>query len=275
MDDVLAVRDYLYERTGVYLPNGRRYLFEGQFLTRMEAAKLPSMAHYLAHLKKHDHTGELTSLLNELDLCALNFFADPVRFRALAEVFIPDLVRRRKGSAPELIFWLAGCRTGQEAYAVAMVLHHLQQSLLNGWRCLVWGTDRSNAALSQAREGTYAEFGLRGVPQQLVQQYLMPAPGGLSVAPELKALMRFDQFDLVQLPEAGPRNKIDIIFCCGELAHFDPQKRAQLVPLLYQALRDGGYLVLGNLESLHGLRNGFSIVHYPGGFAYRKFLSSG
>ncbi|MBC7186288.1 MAG: hypothetical protein H5U38_04535, partial [Calditrichaeota bacterium] len=100
MDEVLALRDYLYETTGLYLPNGRRYLFEGQFLARMEAVGLPNLGQYLAYLRKEQKgNGELACLLNELDVGALSFFSDPVRFRALGEVFIPDLVRRRTNSA--------------------------------------------------------------------------------------------------------------------------------------------------------------------------------
>ncbi|MDZ7338937.1 MAG: hypothetical protein ONB30_10385 [candidate division KSB1 bacterium] len=275
MDEVLAVRDHLYERSGIYLPAGRRYLFESQFLSRMESTRLSSLAEYLLYLKKQPHAGELSNLLNELNLGALSFFADPVRFKALSAVFIPEIVRRSEGATKELIIWLAGCGTGEEAYAAAMVLHQLQSTLLKGWRCLVWGTDRSNAAVAKAKEGLYEQFNVRGLPQELKEQYLARAQQGLMVAPELRSLTRFDQFDLAQLPSAGPRNKISIIFCCGELAHFDPQSRAPLVSLLYEALQEGGYLVLANLESLQGLRNGFRLVHYPGGFAYRKQLKGG
>ncbi|MCR4438112.1 MAG: protein-glutamate O-methyltransferase CheR [bacterium] len=276
MDEVLALRDYLYERTGLYLPNSRRYMFEGRFLARMEAVGLANLGQYLAYLRKEEKSnGELTCLLNELAVGALSFFADPVRFRALGEVFIPDLVRRDKDRSKELVVWCLGCGTGQETYAAAMVMHQLQQTSLQGWNCLAWGTDRSVSAIAAAREGVYAEFALRGVPRSLLEQYLVPGQGQVRVSQHLKSMVRFDQFDVARLPTAVPENKVDIIFSCCELAHFDRQERGKMVEALHRTLRDGGYLVLGNLESLHGLRDGFRLVHFPGGFAYRKLLNSG
>ncbi|MBC7187132.1 MAG: methyltransferase domain-containing protein, partial [Calditrichaeota bacterium] len=118
-------------------------------------------------------------------------------------------------------------------------------------------------------------FALRGIPQDLLAQYLVPEQGQVRVSEQLKDMVRFDQFDMALLPTAVPENRVDIVFSCCELAHLDRQLRAKMVEALYRALRDGGYLVLGNLESLHGLRNGFRLVHFPGGFAYRKLMNSG
>jgi len=276
MDEVLALRDYLYERTGIYLPNGRRYLFEGQFVSRMEAVGLSNMAQYLAYLRKQEqHNGELTQLLNGLDVGAMSFFADPFRFRALGEVFIPEIVRQRGAGDQQVTIWCAGCGTGQEAYAAAMVLRHLEDTVLRGWRCSVWGTDRGNAALAVARQGVYPEFAVRGLPKSLMEQYLTGCNGQVEVSEELKAMVRFEQFDLGQLPGAGLKEQIDIVFACCELVHFDRRLRSHMISLLHLALRNGGYLVLGSLESLQDLRNGFRLVHFPGGFAYRKLPNSG
>ncbi len=275
MDEVLALRDYLYERTGIYLPDGRRYLFEGQFAARMEAVGLSHMAQYLAYLRKQEQSnGELTQLLNGLDVGGMSFFDDPVRFRALGEVFVPELVRLRSTDRKELHIWCVGCGTGEQAYAAAMVLCQLQGTLLKGWACQVWGTDRSNSALRTALEGIYREFAVRGLPKSLADEYVTSTSGQVRVRDELKGMVRFEQFDLAQLPAAGLKEQVDIVFCCNELAHLGRQQRAEIVGHLYQALRRGGYLVLGNLESLRDLRNGFRLVHFRGGFAYRKFPSS-
>ncbi|MGQ9559886.1 MAG: CheR family methyltransferase [Candidatus Oleimicrobiaceae bacterium] len=276
MDEVLALREYLYERTGIYLPDGRRYLFEGQFAARMEALGLSHMAQYLAYLRKQEQTnGELTQLLNSLDVGAMSFFDDPVRFRALGEVFVPELVRLHNADRKEVRIWCVGCGTGEHAYAAAMALWQRQGDLLKGWTCQVWGTDRSNSALSTAREGLYREFAVRGLPKSLADEHMISTGEQVRVRDELKGMVRFEQFDLTQLLAAGLREQIDIVFCSNELAHFGRQQRAEIVAHLYQAMRWGGYLVLGNLESLRDLRNGFRLVHFRGGFAYRKLPSSG
>jgi len=108
-----------------------------------------------------------------------------------------------------------------------------------------------------------------------MEQYLTGCNGQVEVSEELKAMVRFEQFDLGQLPGAGLKEQIDIVFACCELVHFDRRLGSQMISLLHLALRNGGYLVLGSLESLQDLRNGFRLVHFPGGFAYRKLPNSG
>ena len=90
MDDVLILRDYLYEKTGLYLPDGRRYLFEGQFLKCMEALGISSISQYISYLKSNGtQKSAIGQLINEIAGSETSFFGDDVRFRALQDIFLP------------------------------------------------------------------------------------------------------------------------------------------------------------------------------------------
>ena len=62
----------------------------------------------------------------------------------------------------------------------------------------------------------------------------------------------------------------DVIFCSNVLIYFDVPSKQKVISFLYNSLNSGGYLFLGDSESLHGVSKEFKLVHLPKAMAYVK-----
>ena len=84
----------------------------------------------------------------------------------------------------------------------------------------------------------------------------------------LKARVRFDRVKLSDdsrmLFQKGP----DIIFCCNVLIYFDLASKRRVVQHFYSSLLPGGYLFLGQTESLFQVDDSCRLVPFPGTTAY-------
>jgi len=276
MDDVFQLRDYLYEKTGLYLPDGRRYLFEGQFLKCMEALGISSISKYFSYLKSSEgQKSALGQLINEIAGNETSFFGDQTRFRALEDIFLPDLVfTKEKLGIKKIRIWSAGCSSGEEAYAIAMVLDSLKDSLLKDWDIKIWATDINSPILERAKLGHYEDYSLQGIPSNFKASYLKSNGSGVEITQALKQYVDFEYFNLNgNGQDSKIVSEIDIIYCSNVLIRFDLAIRQKIIQNFYDALNERGYFLLGYYESLHGLKNGFRHVHFTGGMCYRKITN--
>jgi chemotaxis protein methyltransferase CheR len=62
----------------------------------------------------------------------------------------------------------------------------------------------------------------------------------------------------------------DVIFCCNVLIYFGGEAKRTVIQHFFNNLQAGGYFFLGHSESLFGVNDQFSLVHFPGATAYRK-----
>ena len=74
----------------------------------------------------------------------------------------------------------------------------------------------------------------------------------MRIAPETRRRVSFARVNMVDA-QYGLEQRQDLIFCRNLIIYFDkPTQRAVLLRLC-QALRPGGYLILGHSESVTGL----------------------
>ena len=50
MNEILKLRDLVYQKTGMYFPEEKRYYFETRFLRRMQVLDIPSYTDYYQYL---------------------------------------------------------------------------------------------------------------------------------------------------------------------------------------------------------------------------------
>jgi len=64
----------------------------------------------------------------------------------------------------------------------------------------------------------------------------------------------------------------DIILCKNVLIYFSLDSKKRVLQHYFNNLNNGGYLFVGFSESLFGINNRFSLIHFPGGMMYRKVV---
>ena len=236
-------------------------------LARRAAIRRCSRAAYLARIDAGD-PDELAALASALTVGETYFFRNPEQLRAFAEDVLPDRARARAGSR-RLRILSAGCASGEEPYTLAMIAREV---LGDGWAVEIVGADVSPAALQRARRGRYSPWSLREVTPERRRRWFQPADGGWELAPELRGAVRFVAHNLAAedpgaLLAAGT---FDVVFCRNVLMYFAPDAARAAVARLAAAVAAGGYLFVGDAETLRGLTDAMVLRQGHGAFYYQR-----
>ncbi|WP_375431350.1 CheR family methyltransferase [uncultured Friedmanniella sp.] len=187
---------------------------------------------------------EFTALFNTILINVTSFFRDADAWEHLRDVLLPALLQRRESSS--LRVWSAGSAAGQEAYSIAMLLH---EALGNRFRARVkiYATDVDEEALSHARQASYTERELAGVPLEYRERYFDTVGDRFVVVPDLRHSVIFGRNDLTR---DAPISRIDLLLCRNTLMYLNAETQDRVVSRLGFALRPDGVLFLGKAEML-------------------------
>lgn len=271
--DFEALRDFIYSVCGIYFHAGKKYFLENRIELRMAEAGTATPGEYVALLKNISRgKEELKKLLNDITTNETCFFRNPSQLTALEKQLLPEVVDiKGKIGFRKLRIWSAGSSSGEEAYTLAMLLLEKRASLLKDWVIEIIGTDISEAVLTQAREGIYTSYSVRNTPELFRRKYFCNEPGGrFSLSPEVKKLVTFSSLNLYDDSRMVFMKSFDFIFCANVLIYFDITSKSKVVQHFYNNLQPYGYFFVGQSESLHGVSDKFSTIHFPSGFAYKK-----
>ena len=170
-----------------------------------------------------------------------------VRFsqsRGCAKEWLPAYLPQLAGNA--LHAWSVGCSTGEEAYALAMVLDDALARAGGNEKVYfgVTATDISAPALAVGRAGLYSPARFEEIPPALRARYCEPNPDGFVINQALRRRVGFVQFNLMDIARS-PLKRLDLIFCQNVLIYFARDRRVVLLEALAELLKPGGLLVLG------------------------------
>ncbi len=274
MDDKTfkSLRDFIYEKSGIYFSDNKKYLLETKILERIKERGFRDFneyAYFLLYSK--DYKEELKYLFNAITINETSFFRNRPQMEALKNHILPELVSLPdRQTFKTLTLLSAGCSTGEEPYTLAIICKEFVDTKAAGWRVMIEAGDLSEAALAQAREGVYNEYTLRNVPKEYLNKYFTKEGDNYRIKDEIKRMVRFYHLNLTDDNQMRRITKKDVIFCRNVMIYFDDAVKKKVVGHFYDILKIGGYLVIGHSESLHNITRAFKIVHFPGALAYKK-----
>ncbi|MBR0671273.1 CheR family methyltransferase [Neoroseomonas soli] len=236
-------------RSGIVLTADRGYMLEtrlGPMLRREGIAGLDALALRLRSPREEALVAEMVEALTTNES---SFFRDGKPFEHLRRL-LPRLAAARPAGQP-LRIWSAACSSGQEAYSAAMVVAELGAAL-GGRRVEILGTDISREMLERAREGIFTQFEVqRGLPVQMLVKHVRQEGTRWRVAPELRAMTRWQFFNL--LDDARALGRFDVIFCRNVLIYFDAPTKSRVLAMLAAMVAADGAVHLGGAETVLGL----------------------
>jgi chemotaxis protein methyltransferase CheR len=152
---------------------------------------------------------------------------------------------------PSSRLWVAGCSSGEEAYALAILLH--EEGL--GSRAIVYATELDESMLLRAREGTLSSGQLesararyrRSGGTRSLQRYLARFDGGHSFNGSFAGSVVFACHSLAT---DSSFNEFNVILCRRVLSLFAPSLQVRVRSLLHQSVGLFGYLGLGSGVSM-------------------------
>ena len=188
----------------------------------------------------------MQQLLGHVGVNVTAMFRDPETIQCLREEVVPLLK-----TYPSCRLWVAGCATGEEVYALALVLE--EEGMLG--RCSIYATDLNEDMLTIARQGSYPVDRIRrfddaylaaGGRGRLSDHYSI-AGRSAQFSTKLRRSVTWARHNLAS---DGSFNDFHVIACSNVLIYFRESLQARAHRLIYDSLIRGGYLVLGKRESL-------------------------
>ncbi len=257
--ELTAWRSAIAGRCGLDFGAGRERTLSRGLWGRAREVGVRSYAEYRRFLGANG--SEWQQLIERLVNPETRFWRHAPSFDVLVEVALPELRRARAArfeSGP-LRFWSAGCSTGDEAYSLAIAgLAGIARTSGQRPPVRVLGTDLSEAALTRARRGRYAERSVSPLPAAHQARFVRRVERGdadlrrpYEIVPEVSDVVSFVRANLTE--EGAPDPLQDVIFCQNVLLYFQPDLRLEVVRRLVRRLAPGGFLFLAPGEIV-GLR---------------------
>jgi two-component system, chemotaxis family, CheB/CheR fusion protein len=211
---------------------------------RMGLNRLDDIDEYIRFLQSHPT--EIKELFNDLLISVTHFFREPAAWEFLEKAVLPRLLKNRDDNTP-VRAWVPGCATGEEAYSVGMVLLEAGHAAERGLSVQVFASDLNQSALEFARAGIYPESIAADISPDRLRRFFVKGEHNYQVSKQVREMVVFAPHNLISDP---PFSRIDLISCRNLLIYLSPEIQRKLVTLFHFALREGGYLFLGNAESV-------------------------
>jgi chemotaxis protein methyltransferase CheR len=267
-EDARLFQELAESRCGIMLGANSVYFLARRILPRVEQLGLAGAREYYHYLLySAEGPQELEDFIERITTHETYFFREQYQLDALCETILPEVL---KGSRKrQITVWSAGCSTGEEAYTLAMLL--LEHPLLREHHIRILGTDISRGVLSRARAGIYGQSSFRVAPKWAVEKYFDLQPNGhYRVRDEVRKLCSFGQLNLMSTDRYRVFSPCEVILCRNVIMYLNQPARLKVVEGFYNALSQGGYLLLGHSESLLNLSTRFDLVHAERDLVYRK-----
>ena len=270
--EFVQLRDFIYEKSGIYVDEKRKYLFESRFSRRLADLGLNSFADYIKFLKfDASKDQELNKLFELVTTNETSFYRDIRQLEAFRDNVLKEkLEQQRAAGKLELNIWSAGCSSGEEPYTLSMLLHEVLRMEIARWKITITAVDLSPAMIEQARKGVYKDYAFKTTPDDIKSRYFTQEGDGWKIKPPITRLVKFQQMNLNDAPMLKRIPRSHIVFCRNVIIYFDEDMKKRVVSSFYDNLLPGGYMMLGHSETLHKISSSFKPIYHPGTIAYRK-----
>ncbi|MDP2886583.1 MAG: chemotaxis protein CheB [Ignavibacteria bacterium] len=218
----------------------------------------------LHHIDKNDNyvrflqvnPQEVELLFRELLIEVTSFFRDPKAWEQLKAEVLPALLTGRT-SYQALRAWIPACATGEEAYSLAILFKETLEELKPAKNITVqiFATDLDQRAIEKAREGVFPANIAADVSAKRLDRFFVKVECGYQVAKSIRETVIFAPQNIIMDP---PFTKLDLVSCRNLLIYLTPELQKKLLLLFHYSLNPGGFLFLGDAETVGNFTNLFA-----------------
>jgi chemotaxis protein methyltransferase CheR len=239
-----------------------------------QASDAPTAAEFLLQLESlPDSDPAVQAFVGRMVVGETSFFRHHEQFDAIAAHVLPELVaeRRRSGDL-RLRIWSAGCASGEEPYSIAILL----ATMIEDWRrwdIRIFATDLNPFALRRASEALYSDWSFREADAALVDGFFTRVARLRRLDHPCRSLVTFRRHNLATDPVPDPVHELadlDIVVCRNVTIYFERALTARLAGAFFDALRPGGWLVVGHTEPDAIVYGRYDQLELPDAILYRR-----
>jgi two-component system CheB/CheR fusion protein len=255
----------LYERTGNIFNHYKKNVVARRIKRRMNLNGISSTNAYLEILAAKSSEAEM--LASDLMIGVTSFFRDRIVWKILESDVIRQFAMTHDDGPVRI--WIPACATGEEAYSIAMLMQEELDRTGRKLEVQIFASDINERALELARTGKYPGSVTVNIPSEFLKKFCMQSADGQRVAinSALRQRVVFARHDILNDP---PFSRMDLIICRNVLIYFEPQAQDKCISLFHYALKDGGYLFLGNAESVGNNRALFETAGHKKNCIYKR-----
>jgi chemotaxis protein methyltransferase CheR len=267
------IRQFIYQQTGIYFQDNKKYLLESRILQRMSLLDISDFEAYYQRLYSVYGKEEQTQLFNAVTINETYFYRNEPQVNVIRDKVLPEIIEhKRRNGQKHVRIWSAACSTGEEAYTFAMIIKDRFMPVYPDIQFEILGTDINTTVLEVARKGLYRKYATRRIPEDYLKKYFWINDEQYQLKPQISQMVTFKTLNLFDSAAIRRMNRFDIVICANVLIYFDENSKRQVVSSLFDILEPGGYLFLGYAESLYGISQAFMPVHFAKTVAYQKEL---
>jgi two-component system, chemotaxis family, CheB/CheR fusion protein len=211
---------------------------------RMVIRQVETIPEYMSLLR--DDPVEVQLLAADMLIGVTGFFREREAWDKLEELVVRPLVAA-KGSDEPIRVWVPACASGEEAYSLTMLIFRHLEEAQKTCPLQVFATDINYSALAHAHAGSYSSGAVADVPPDYLQRYFVKEGDRYKVVKVIREAIAFAAQNLITDP---PYSKLDVISCRNLLIYLEPDRQKRLLSVFHFALRENGYLFLGNAEAI-------------------------
>ncbi len=270
-EEFTVLRDFIYEKTGIYFAETKTYLLESRLANRLSELGLSSFEDYYYHLKygADKAKSELVNLYDVVTTNETSFFRNPPQLDAF-KIVLPKTYLNGKGPAAPIRIWSAACSTGEEPYTLAIMIMELMEQHRVNIPFSIVATDISSKVLESARRAVFSQYSVRNTDEAIKKKYFTEENNIYKLKDTVKKNVKIDFMNLMDDNAYKMYRQMDFIFCRNVLIYFDEKMKKKVVDNLYECLKTRGFLTIGHAESLHNISRAFKPLVFPGTIAYQK-----
>ena len=262
--EYLKFKDIILKKYGFELKPKNNAQIAALIEQRLELNNFISIHDYINWINSDEDNPEWLILIDLITIKETYFFRNTHQFDYLSETILTNFMKQRvhlnfgNGSLPKIRILSAGCSTGEEPYSIAIAIIE-KIKYTKGWDIIIDAVDISNSSLIKAKLGRYfptdrMKTSLTEYNPVFFKKYFeLCEDGSYLIKNEIRDLVRFKHLNIknfFELPSVF-LPKYDVIFCRNVLIYFDFDNQQSLVRTLENMLEPGGYLMMGDAETLH------------------------
>ena len=249
--------DYIFKHTGIHYAEANYYQLDARINKLMKFLETSDENDVLKAIQggavKDQRVHQMI-----VDLATNNetyFFRDPGVFNTIKSELVPQWLEKIDQGG-RVSVWSCASSSGQEIYSIMMNIEEKRPGAIEkGFEFKA--TDISNSILEKAKAGVYSQLeAQRGLPILMLTKYFKQTDSsGWQIRENFPSKVNFSNFNL--LTGSYPTGQFDLICCRNVLIYQKKENKAMVLEKLYQSLKPGGILLLGNTENTFGLNKDF------------------
>jgi chemotaxis protein methyltransferase CheR len=271
-EDFQKFREFFYRKTGIQFESSKRYFVDKRLVERVEATGSESFRAYFTLLRFQASGEELQQLTNLMTVNETYFFREEYQFQCLVDSILPEITTRKRDAGPIRI-WVIPSSSGEEAYSIAIYLLEFWAGI-NDWDIEIISSDIDTRILGQARQGLYSERAIQQMPMRFLSKYFKRSGDSYQICDDLRAAVEFTRVNLSERGDTRAYRNFDVVFCRNLLIYFDDVSRKTAAETFYDALKPGGFILLGHSESMSRISSLYKIRKFPEAIVYQKPLET-